>query len=145
MHTHLTILPLNFSPAIQSLLAAADLPADDLQAQTSLQLFGIHTGAELIGLIGVERYGTVGLLRSLVVADSVRQQGCGQQLVTHAETWASQQGMESLYLLTTTAADFFIRRGYRVCERTQAPPAIRQTTQYAGVCPASAVLLYKKV
>jgi amino-acid N-acetyltransferase len=50
--------------------------------------------------------------------------------------------MSDIYLLTTTAPDFFAGLGFRRAGRKTAPPAIRATRQFATLCPASAVLMH---
>jgi len=56
---------------------------------------------------------------------------------------ASDLGSERLHLLTTTAELFFARRAFVSAERASAPLAIRQTREFADVCPASAAYLIK--
>jgi amino-acid N-acetyltransferase len=48
-----------------------------------------------------------------------------------------------IYLLTTTAEEFFARRGYRRTERSSAPVAIRNTREFAGICPVSSAFMNK--
>jgi amino-acid N-acetyltransferase len=50
-----------------------------------------------------------------------------------------------MYLLTTTAETFFERRGYRRVDRIQAPPAIKLTPEFAGLCPASSAFMIKRL
>ncbi len=66
-----------------------------------------------------------------------------QKLVAKAEAWASEEGVNSLYLLTTTAARFFARLGYEVVPRSQAPSSIENSAQFAGLCPVSATFMCK--
>ncbi|MFZ1643195.1 MAG: GNAT family N-acetyltransferase [Candidatus Contendobacter sp.] len=81
------------------------------------------------------------LLRSLAVAPDGQGQGLGSALLTHAEQAARQRGVQALYLLTTTAEAFFVQRGYVRIPREAAPPILRQTAEFAALCPASAVCL----
>lgn len=129
----------------ESLLVAAELPTTDLRGAQNLQLFGVRDGAQLIGVIGIEVYSPVGLLRSLVVATAYRNGGYGRALISDAEAWASQQGVKALYLLTTTATAFFERLGYEVVPRSVAPPAIAATPQFAGLCPSSSTFMLKQL
>ena len=46
-----------------------------------------------------------------------------------------------LFRSTQGADAFFARHGFRAIDRDAAPPAIRQTRQFAGLCPASARLM----
>ncbi len=54
-------------------------------------------------------------------------------------------GCRALWLLTTSAADFFADLGYAECERVNVPPPIRATLQFAALCPASATVMTKRL
>lgn len=140
------IRPLAIDAQAQQLLAACGLPIDDLQdAANHLQLFGCRDDGGLVGLVGLEMHGADVLLRSLAVADSARDQGLGAALVAYAEQHAANHGAQAIYLLTTSAEDFFARRGYKLAERATAPQAIAATRQFAGLCPAAAAFMYKRL
>jgi amino-acid N-acetyltransferase len=47
----------------------------------------------------------------------------------------------AIYLLTTTAADFFPRFGFRKIDRKEMDPALERSTELRGACPASAVAM----
>ena len=113
--------------AVKQLLSESGLPIEDITAQHLQHFFGCGSGPELEGVIGLELYGDVALLRSLAVASSRRGTGVGSGLVAHAERHARDQGVQSLYLLTTTAETFFMRRGYARIPRDEAPAAIKGT------------------
>lgn len=134
---------IRITTAVETLLVAAKLPTSDLRSAQNLQLFGVRSDSELIGIIGVEVYSPAGLLRSLVVAAEHRNSGYGRVLVNDVETWALQQGVKVLYLLTNTAAPFFARLGYEVVPRSIAPSAIADTSQFSGLCPASSTFMCK--
>ena len=134
-----------YHAAVEALLIRANLPVADLHARAGLQWFGVRRGEPLIGVVGVEVYGAVGLLRSLAVEEAYRRSGLGRALVERAESWATRHGVEALYLLTTTAANFFARRGYQAIPRSEAPAAIAGTPQFVGLCPASSTFMRKKL
>lgn len=90
-------------------------------------------------------YGTDALLRSLVVLPAHRTHGLGQKLVEQVEQHARERGARTVYLLTTTAEAFFRSRGYVVTQRDSAPPAIRSTPEFAGLCTASSAFLSKRL
>ena len=142
--TRAKVQPVEFNDEVAALLRASGLPSDDAGAP-QVQLLGCRRSRRLAGVVGLELYGSVGLLRSLAVADSSRGRGLGQALVAHAEKVAARSGVRTLYLLTTTAADFFSRLGYARAPRESAPAAIAATTQFTGVCPASAAFLSKSL
>lgn len=128
-------------PAVRALLVAAGLPTADLTSASRADFWGCHEETHLIGAIGLEGYGAVALLRSLAVAPAWQGRGLGSALLAHAERAARQRGVQALYLLTTTAEAFFVQRGYVRLPREAAPPILRQTAEFAALCPARAVCL----
>jgi N-acetylglutamate synthase-like GNAT family acetyltransferase len=131
--------------AVKQLLEEAKLPSSDLPDAHLAHFFGCGSAQHLDGVIGLEFYTPVALLRSLAVAPRSRERGVGSALVAHAERHARSQGVAEIYLLTTTAPGFFERAGYERIAREQAPGAIRHTTEFSSLCPASAVLLRKRL
>jgi len=125
------------------LLEQCGLPTADIADGPSQGFFGICASDGLKGLVGLERHGPVALLRSLAVSPGLRGRGLGRRLVAYAEQVAASQGVSRLFLLTTTAADFFAELGYATTARDEAPPAIQATTQFSGLCPASSSFMSK--
>lgn len=143
--------PLSVEPAtpvdrssIESLLAAADLPRADVEEGLDSFVIGSRRG-EHVCVGAVKMYDGAGLLRSVAVDEQVRGEGLGTELCDRLEDRARSQGVETVYLLTTTATAFFRDRGYTVVERSIAPRPIQQTTQFAKLCPASATCLRKRL
>jgi len=132
-------------PQIQALLASEGLPASDLDAGSLSTFIVLRDEGNLRGVVGLELHGDIALLRSLVVPKGHRGHGHGEALVDAAEARARVSGVQSIYLLTTTADQFFARRGYRSIPRDAAPDAIRRTTQFAGLCPSSAIVMLKQL
>jgi amino-acid N-acetyltransferase len=132
-------------PAIVALLAQAGLPTADLTPAALAGFLAAHDGDALVGAITVERHGDDGLLRSLVVAPAQRGRGLGRALVQAVEQRAREQGLRSLALLTQSATEFFAARGYRVVPRSAVAEALRNSTQFAGVSPASATCMEKNL
>jgi amino-acid N-acetyltransferase len=133
-------LPDSERPAVLNLLQESGLPTADLD-QAAPTFLGEGDEHGLAGVVGVEVYGTVGLLRSLAVRVHSRGTGLGTRLADAAEAWAAAQGIHTLYLLTTTAEGFFARRNYGVRPRERVDPAIQRTTEFTGACPASATVM----
>ena len=102
--------------SIEALLTGSHLPTTDVAQHLGGFILARSEG-QLVGTIAVERYGEVALLRSVCV--------------------------HRLYLLTTTAADYFARHGFETITRDQAPAAIQQTAEFRTLCPSSAVCMQK--
>ena len=125
---------------VEALLAAGGLPTDDVRAKLE-RFFLARNGDAVVGAGGLEAYGSDGLLRSVVVAEPYRGRGYGGALCDALEDRARENDIERLYLLTTTAAGFFRRRGYEAIAREAVPPAVRQTTEFTDLCPDSAACM----
>lgn len=128
---------------IRWLLEYEQLPANDLD-ESSLERFLVCRDEKgVVAAVGLEIFGQAALLRSLVVDPEMRGRGVGVQLTEAAEALAHHSGVESIYLLTTTAEEFFRARGYRILARSEAPEAIQSTTQFSALCPSTAILMVK--
>jgi amino-acid N-acetyltransferase len=129
--------------AIQDLLQAAGLPTDDLTWAPGLQIWVLEAQGVLAGVIGLERFGAGGLLRSLAVAPEYQRRGLGHDLVGRLEHDARAEGVEQLVLLTQTAEAFFRGLGYSVIDRRYVPDELKQSEEFRSLCPATAVCMTK--
>ncbi|GAA0716618.1 amino-acid N-acetyltransferase [Halorubrum trapanicum] len=129
---------------VEALLAENGLPSEDVRSAPDA-FYVARDGDERIGVGGVEVYGSHGLLRSVVVERSKRGRGYGAALCDALESEARADGVDALYLLTTTASEFFAARGYAETPRGEVPADIRQTTQFDELCPATATCLRKSL
>ena len=130
--------------AIRALLSANGLPVDELDEHLDDVILAKQEGAT-VGTVAVEYAGEAALLRSLCVAPSHRRQAIAGRLLANAEAKAAARGVRELYLLTTTAAAFFVRHGFSSTPREEAPAGIRGTAQFQTLCPATAICLRKSL
>lgn len=128
-----------------ALLTAAGLPCVDVSRGMLGDFYGCGGPEGVVGVIGLEVYGDVGLLRSLAVSPVRQRAGHGRALVDALETHAATRGVEALYLLTETAERFFAKLGYQVIARTAAPQAIKTSREFTGLCPATATVMWKSL
>lgn len=126
---------------VQRLLAAAHLPTDGLDEQFGEGYAIAECDGEAIGAEGIEIYGEAGLLRSAVVDSAWRGKGVGDALTQDRLRWASERGLREVWLLTTTAADYFPRFGFERAAREAAPESMQRSREFAEACPASAVAM----
>lgn len=123
--------------AFTAALTAAGLPTEDLFSEA----FRYFTFDDVAwGGFGAEQDA---LVRSIVVSPQVRGLGYGARMVSALADRARQEGVVRLWLLTTDAAPFFERFGWKQAERTAAPPAIAASRQFSGLCPASSTLMVR--
>ena len=131
--------------AAVALLQAQGLPVSDITDGHLEHFFFVGSDGSPSGLVGLEVYGSDALLRSLVVGENARGKGLGSALTAHAEQYAAAKGVRSIYLLTTTAGRFFQRLGYERIGRSQAPPSIERTREFAGLCPTNSTFMVKSL
>ena len=130
-------------PALKALLDNSGLPSSDLREAHLDNFIILGQAGRVAGSIGIEQFGEDALLRSLAVDTMMRGEGFGKRLLELMEMRAADNGVRQLYLLTTSADNFFEHQGYERIERASVPDAIRNTAQFAGICPSSAVCLFK--
>ena len=127
-------------PDIMALLRESQLPLAGIERHLETALVARDSG-RLVGCAAVEIYGSAGLLRSVAVARVRQGAGLGQQLTAAALDLARARGVTNVYLLTTTAGDFFPRFGFTPIARAQMDPALESSEELRGACPASAVAM----
>jgi N-acetylglutamate synthase-like GNAT family acetyltransferase len=130
---------------VRALLDGSALPSSDLSDATTVQFWVVRDGRRVIGAVGLESFDKTGLLRSLVVSKDARGRGLGGMLVASLEGFARAAGLAELVLLTQTAEAFFAGRGYVVIARANAPVAVRESSEFKSLCPASAVCMSKRL
>lgn len=124
-----------------TLLTGAALPLGGVAERFPEGYVVATVGERLVGLAAVERYERSGLLRSVAVAAELRSSGLGARLVADALAQAKREGLDEVYLLTTTAPGFFRKLGFREVERSGVPGPVRASAEFASICPASAVCM----
>ncbi|CAN5594470.1 hypothetical protein BH23GEM10_BH23GEM10_10360 [soil metagenome] len=136
--------------AVTQLLRQCDLPADGVADQfEDGYIVAEHggsggsgrSGSTIIGVAGVEVYGAHGLLRSVAVAPAARGRGVAQALVADRVEWARARGLSGVWLLTTSAEAWFAARSFEPVSRDVVPSSIRRSSEFAAVCPDSAVVM----
>lgn len=127
--------------ALVRLLQAAALPLDGV-AEGFPQRYSVACIDErVVAAAGLETYGDRGLLRSVVVHDSVRGQGVGRALIEERLECARRLGLQRVFLLTTSAEAYFRGLGFTPADRHDAPAGMQASAEFAGACPASALCL----
>jgi amino-acid N-acetyltransferase len=127
-------------PDIQALLRSNSLPEAGFVDSVAAGVVACD-GDRVIGAAGLEFYTNGALLRSVVVSEEARGRGIGQQLTRAAFDVARSHGVTDVYLLTTTAGEFFPRLGFSPIDRSSVPVSVQQSVEFQGACPASALVM----
>jgi amino-acid N-acetyltransferase len=131
-------------PAVRRLLETEHLPLDGIDDQVDTMVVA-KNGTEIVGAAAVESYADGVLLRSVVVAPAARGQGLGHRLTETALNIARDRGMQTAFLLTTTAEKFFPKLGFDVILREEVPLSVQESIEFRSACPSSAVVMRKRL
>lgn len=129
---------------IKALLKENKLPYEDI-ISSKVEFITREFGEKIVGCIGVENYGEDALLRSFAVDDKYKSKGIGKELLDKLIETCQQKGINKLHLLTTTADKYFLKKGFQISERSEAPQAILLTKEFSDICPASSVYMVKEL
>jgi len=126
--------------AVERLLSASGLPLDGVRE--ALPGFVVaEAGSDVVGVAGLEVCCDNALLRSVAVSPAWRSHGLGRALVTRVISDAEARGIRALYLLTTTADQYFPSFGFRQVARDDVPADVRHSAEFESACPASATVM----
>lgn len=128
-------------PTILGIVEGCGLPTKGL-ADHLKHFFVGEVKEQIVGAVGLEIYQTQGLLRSAAVVKDFQHQGIGGVLVDTAVRYAGEQGITDLLLLTTTAKDYFRRKGFTVIDRSLVGGDILSSEEFGGACPSTATVMH---
>lgn len=131
--------------AVADLLLSAGLPADDLGHHDETTVWTAGVDGQVQGAAALEQYECYGLLRSVVVAEPHRGQGLARLLTEKALSAARKADLVAVYVLTETAADYFFGLGFVAIGRQAVPPVVRQSTEFAELCPDTAIAMVREL
>lgn len=134
-------------PAIEALLSRCALPVDGvahlLDTTPDWVLVARDGQQRIIAVAGIEPAGPDGLLRSVAVHEDWRTHGLARELVQRLIAQADARGLHALYLLTTTAEQYFPRFGFAPIARALVPSAVAGTIEFTSACPATATVMHR--
>ena len=126
------------------LLENNNLPTSDLDDKGKL-LFALVQDQDLIGTGGIEIFQDQALIRSVSVRKDKQGQGLGKFIHRELEKIAVSKKVKHLFLLTTTARQFFEKEGYAVIDRERVPEVIRASSEFSELCPSTATVMKKDI
>src|SRR5215212_6599262 len=98
-------------------------------------------GEAMVGCGGAEAYQFAALIRSIAVRADYRSHGIGRRLVRQLLDRLASRGLREFYLLTTTAEEYFKKRGFKSIDRDEVHPQLLSSREFQDACPASAVAM----
>jgi amino-acid N-acetyltransferase len=131
-------------PEVRRLLETQQLPLAGLDEHVATMVVA-REGLHVVGAAAVELYADGALLRSVVVSPPVQGRGLGHRLTEAALKVASDRGSPTVFLLTTTAEDFFPKLGFERVSREDVPASVQASVEFQSACPASAVVMRKRL
>lgn len=126
--------------AIKALLTTSGLPIAGVDEHWKTFIVA-RDGETLVGCGGAEAYQFAALIRSVAVKPEYRSSGLGRRLVRQLLDRLSSRGLREFYLLTTTAEEYFRKRGFKPIDRDEVHPQLLSSREFQDACPASAVCM----
>jgi amino-acid N-acetyltransferase len=127
------------------LLGRSELTEQDVAERWGHYFVVREDDGRVVAVAGLEVHGEDGLLRSVAVDADYRGQGLAASLVAAAMDRARLVRLRAVYLLTTTARDYFARHHFADSPRDEAPPAIRESWEFRTGCPSTAAFMKRTV
>ena len=104
---------------VLEILSQVNLPHDGVKEHFGGFLIARSGGGKVLGCVGLERHGDLGLLRSAAVLPEYQGQWIGNKLVRELLKRAANEGVAEVVLLTTTAEEYFQNKfGFKVARRS---------------------------
>ena len=125
---------------IKAVLVANELPTDGVDDHWKTFLVA-RDGEKVVAVGGAEAYQFAALIRSIAVLPEYRSHGIGRRIVRQLLDRLASRGLREFYLLTTTAEEYFRKRGFKTIDRDEVHPQLLSSREFQGACPDSAVCM----
>ena len=129
---------------VRAILSAALLPSKQVGRRNQRFIVAREMG-RIIGCAGLEVYGDLGQARSVAVDWTRRNAGLGTRLHERLLHEALAAGVRTLYVVTSTAQDFFGQHGYTPVKAESLPAPVRQSEEFCTLGTADAVAMSRAV
>ena len=126
--------------SIKALLVASELPTAGVDEHWKTFIVA-RDGEKLVACGGAEAYQFAALIRSIAVKPQYRSHGIGRRLVRQLLDRLASRGLREFYLLTTTAEEYFKKRGFKPIDRDEVHPQLLSSREFQDACPSTAVCM----
>lgn len=144
--TSVTIAPARWSDyeVVAALLEREHLPLDGLRRHFE-HAFVARVANRVVGCAALEVYEGGALLRSVAVDAEYRGGGVGTKLTHAAIQLAARRLVPAVYLLTTTAEQFFRNLNFEIVDRADVPRSVTVSEEFAHACPSTAIVMRRYI
>jgi len=129
---------------VAALLEREHLPLDGLR-QHFENAFVARAANRIVGCAALEVYEGGALLRSVAVDAEYRGGGVGTKLTHAATQLAARRLVPAVYLLTTTAEQFFRNLNFEIVDRADVPRSVTASEEFAHACPSTAIVMRRYI
>jgi len=126
--------------AIKALLLENNLPTAGVDDHWKTFLVA-RDGEAMVACGGAEAYQFAALIRSVAVKAEYRSHGIGRRIVRQLLDRLASRGLREFYLLTTTAEEYFKKRGFKPIDRDEVHPQLLSSREFQDACPSTAVCM----
>ncbi len=126
--------------AIKALLEASELPTAGVDEHWKTFILARDDG-KIVGVGGAEAYQFAALIRSVAIVPEYRSQGIGRRIVRQLLDRLASRGVREFYLLTTTAEEYFRKRGFKTIDRDEVHPQLLSSHEFGDACPSTAICM----
>jgi N-acetylglutamate synthase-like GNAT family acetyltransferase/protein-tyrosine-phosphatase len=130
--------------AIKRLLVGSLLPSRDAGRENQRFIVACENGRP-IGCAGLQVAGQDGLVRSMAVHWTRRNAGLGSRLLRRLLFEAVLGGVRTLYVVTTTAEDFFAGHGFRKVAAHEVPLELQASEEFTAFVPGGGTVMSRPV
>ncbi len=130
--------------AILDLVHTVNLPRDGVEE--ALEHFWVaRQDGQVVGTVGLEVYGDLRTVTLVGRHPGVAGPCSGTGVDDTALSYLMSRQFRVVYLLTTTAEQFFRRRDFLVVARTTVPGSVQQSVEFQSACPDTATCMARNV
>jgi GNAT superfamily N-acetyltransferase len=104
------------------------MPMEELEREMrdGIAFWGLESGGELAGVMGIQDRGDVTLIRHAYVRTAERRKGIGERLLRELETKTAKPILIGTWSAATWAIRFYEKSGYRLLSRAEIERLLRK-------------------
>ncbi|HUK51479.1 MAG TPA: GNAT family N-acetyltransferase [Terriglobales bacterium] len=127
-------------PWIKSLLEENRLPTIGVDEWFENFMIALDETGSRVGVAGIEVYNHNALLRSVAVDKTHRRSGYGRIVVDVVLKHAKSKGVDTIYLYTEDAQDYFKALGFDVVDRSLVDEVVKGSPELAKCCSGATAM-----